>query len=142
MSLFGLLYFCFTVACLFLFRGIPVANIAFGFPLGALIVRRYEKRVYPVVFSDDPFPWLRDLLSMALLSSGFTMLICWLQLVGAMVIVHFGHQGSAAIDWIPLIAPENLPSFRPRLFVMLISPGLQILTTVFGGVFSLLLKHK
>ena len=144
---FGLLYLFFTVVCLFPFHGIPIANIAFGFPLGALIVWRFERLHYHTLFSDSTAPggyhlWLRDLVSWSLISSGITMLICWAQLVGALMVVRYADPGAAAIDLIPLISADTLHSFRSRLFVMLISPGLQILTTAFGGVITMLLRRK
>lgn len=156
-AVFGLLYLFFTVACLFPFHGIPIANIAFGFPLGALIVRRFENLHYQAVFSGDAnesmaqskaaisqyyHQWLRDLVSWSLISSGVTMLICWAQLVGALMVVRYAEPGATVIDWIPLISADTLHSFRSRLFVMLISPGLQILTTAFGGIITLLLRRK
>jgi len=157
MTVIALFYIAFTVIGLRPFKGIPIANIALGFLLGALIIRRFEAKNRLLISQAGEAPnhqaadlvrlyyqnLLRDLVSWAIMAAGVTMVICWTQLIGAILIPRSLQLGPVVADWIFLISPsDSLLEFRTRLFAMLISPGLQILTTVFGGVVAVLFTHK
>jgi hypothetical protein len=137
----ALLYVALTFVGLYPFRGIPILNVALGFPIGALVAWR---TVHPPGAADAAGPgWrgtLRRVLSWALATAGITMLVCWLELAGSLIALHlFGGDGPAR--WLPLGPGRSSPHlFRAQLFAVMISPGLQLLTTVFGGVITLVLR--
>lgn len=151
-------YVAITIAGLFPFRGIPVLNVALGFPLGAAVAYRAGSRVArdrartvhnslpvaPGTCADAPgYTILRDVLFWALATAGITMFVCWVELVGSLMAIKIFGRGTPISAWLPLLPSSILPNqFRAQLFAVIISPGLQILTTAFGGVLTLLLRQS
>jgi len=128
-----LTYIALTLAGLFLFHGIPLVNVAMGFPLGAAAARR----------STGTLPALQAAFAWAMTSAAITMAACWLEFAGLLVVTHyFGPHGHAAL-WLPLRPPTDSPSVaRIILFSAIIAPALQVLTTSFGGLMAVLLGHS
>ena len=131
--LLALLYLLITIAGLFPFRGIPILNVALGFPIGAAVAYRSESQ--PAL--------LRTLVTWALVTAGITMLVCWVELVFSLLTIKFLGPFVASTRWTPLVPSTESPNlFRAQLFAVIISPGLQVLTTVFGGVITLLIAPR
>ena len=141
-----LLYVAVTLIGLFPFNGIPVFNIALGFPVGAAIASRGLKRPAEAdnaADGPDPLarPVMRGVLYWSFATAGITLLICWVQLVITILVLRIVGLGSPLTDWLPLLpSPLNPNLFRAQLFAVILSPGLLVLTTVFGGVLVLLLR--
>ncbi len=133
-----LLYIAATIAGIFFFHGIPILNVALGFLIGALVAYRLGDETPPIAS-------LRKVMTWGLVSAGITILVCWLELLGALVVIRLLGPGVALVDWFPLLpepASENPDLFRAQLFATIVSPALQILTTVFGGVVFLLFTRR
>lgn len=158
-----LLYVAITLIGLFPFHGIPVLNVALGFPLGAAIanreLRRRVRSTPPGTLADDPQTApapgpaaagdpdanprrvMRSVLHWSFATAGITLLVCWIQLVVTILLLRVVGLGSPLVDWLPLLpSPLNPNLFRAQLFAVILSPGLLVLTTVFGGVLTLLLR--
>jgi hypothetical protein len=158
--LLALLYLLITVVGLFPFRGIPVLNVALGFPIGAAIAYRFETRSgdrpegaapgRPAAGNQVQPPGdarrnalLRTLLTWALITAGLTMFVCWAELLYSLLTIKFFGPFVASSRWTPLLPTSESPNlYRAQLFAVIISPGLQILTTVFGGVLAALIGPR
>lgn len=149
-----LIYVALTIAGLYPFYGIPVLNIALGFPLGAVIVYHARHTSRKQAGPDDPGGTadrsvLGSVMSWALATSGMTMVICWLQLAVFLVAIRLIGPLPAILRWIPLVHPSEGHGLFPsnalaslQLFATLLAPGIQVLTTVFGGVVALLIAGR
>lgn len=129
-------YLAVTVAGLFLFRGIPVLNVALGFPIGAAIARRRA--------GHDPAlrETLRAVLAGAITTAALTMLVCWLEIAASLAVLRAA--GPAAIDsrWVPLFPPPaGAELVRMQFFAVITAPSLQVLTTSFGGLIAILMRR-
>jgi hypothetical protein len=158
--LLALLYLLITIVGLFPFRGIPILNVALGFPIGAAVAYRFERRLArapgepkPTAASpghhaggppDAPrYALLRTLLTWALITAGMTMFVCWAELLYSLLTIKFFGPFVASSRWTPLLPTAESPNlYRAQLFAVIISPGLQILTTVFGGVVAVLIGPR
>ncbi|MCK4303126.1 MAG: hypothetical protein KAY24_02710 [Candidatus Eisenbacteria sp.] len=161
------LYLVVTAVGFFLFRGIPILNVALGFPIGAVVAYRYSSHQVDLQSTgemgspgacDPPGSQadrdrisrgppncasLRRVVFWGLVTAGVTMLACWAELAGSLLVLKVFGLGIAPARWFPLLSPPGPSSlFRAHLFAIMISPGLQILTTVFGGVVVLLLRPR
>ena len=147
-----ILYGVLTIAGLFPFYGIPILNIALGFPLGAAAAHFCRKRADRSMGSPLP-EGERELLSSvftwALATSGLTMVICWFQLAAFLITIRILGPAPEILRWIPLVHPTQTFGLFPshsfaniQLFAILLAPGIQVLTTVFGGVVGILLLGK
>lgn len=138
-----LLYVAITILGLFPFHGIPILNIALGFPVGAVIAERRIKSPVSAATSlpDTSFRTvMRAVLYWSLATAGVTLLVCWSQLVLTILLLRVVGLGSPLTDWLPLLPSPLQPNlFRAQLFAVILSPALLVLTTVFGGVLTLLI---
>jgi len=139
-----LLYAAITIIGLFPFHGIPVLNVALGFPVGAAVADRRFKRApstagtLPDVSARSV---MRSVLYWAFATAGVTLLVCWTQLVLTIVLLRAIGLGSPLSDWLPLLPSPFHPNlFRAQLFAVILSPALLVLTTVFGGVLAVLMR--
>lgn len=166
-----ILYGALTVAGLFPFYGIPILNVALGFPLGAWVAyhaqRSQRRATGPRATpgrgpSADPAQdadagearaaertVLRTVLTWSLTTSGLTMILCWFQLVLFLLTIRFIGPAPEILRWIPLVHPSQGFGLFPsqsfanvQLFAILLAPGIQVLTTVFGGVVGILLLGR
>lgn len=141
-----LLYVAVTLIGLFPFHGIPILNVALGFPVGAAIASRGLKRLdAPVPGSEGLDPRsrrvMRGVLYWSFATAGVTLLVCWTQLVITILVLRLGGLASPVAGWLPLLPSPLHPNlFRAQLFAVILAPGLLVLTTVFGGVIVLLLR--
>jgi hypothetical protein len=121
------LYVALDVVCIGAGMGVPVFCILFGFLVGWVIVGRVTLRTH------EPREVLRTLLKQAALISLVTfvgMLLVW----GWSIPVLFGPEADLENFGHPMILYEPWPSLLGWLVLMIvISPILQLLTTVFGG---------
>ncbi len=135
----AILYVVVSIIGLFLFRGIPVLNVALGFPVGAVVAyraARADERVGQELWG----PSMRTVIAWALGTAGITVLICWFELVGSLLLAKIFGPGLPLVQLLPFTHHPGVPYFfRAQLFAVIVSPGLQILTTVFGGVMTLIL---
>ncbi|MBM3318004.1 MAG: hypothetical protein FJY75_09150 [Candidatus Eisenbacteria bacterium] len=133
---FLLAYPALTIAGLFAFRGIPVLNIALGFPLGAVVaLRRAEAGRNPGA--------LRDVLWWASFTAAITMLLCWLELAMALAVLKAAGGPAIGWRWIPLLPPPASSELvRLQFFAVVIAPLIQVLTTSFGGMLALVLRSQ
>jgi hypothetical protein len=126
-------YIVLTVAGLFVFRGIPILNVALGFPLGAAAARR----------AGGTLPALQATLAWAMTGAAITMAACWLELAGLLFVAQHWGPFSAAALWVPLQPPPDATSIsRVVLYAVIIAPALQVLTTAFGGLITVLLTQQ
>jgi len=144
-----IIFYCaLTIAGLFLFRGVPVLNVAFGFPFGAWIamrsIGRPERETNPAVAGGSPsLNALRAALWWALVTAAMTVIFCWIELGAMLLSVHF--RGAAGLEshLIPLLPPpDGGPLSRTLFFAIVTSPAVQVLTTAFGGLIAVLLRQN
>jgi hypothetical protein len=118
--------------CVGMGMGVPIFCILFGFLVGWYMVRRL------VAAGADLPRMLNRVFFQALATSAYTfvvMAVLWGPTVGKL----FGPAADLANFGIPLILYEPLPSFIGWLMLMIvISPFLQLLTTLFGAHLTLL----
>jgi hypothetical protein len=152
-----ILYLVLTVAGLFLFHGIPVFNVAAGFPVGAaaawLALARKggpgdgepgadppEALPGPVAArGSDLLEALKAAISWAMISSAATVVLCWVQLGAMLAVSRFWGPYSPAARWVPLLPPPAVPAVSRMLFFAVITaPALQMLSTAFGGLITVL----
>lgn len=116
--------------------GVPIFNILFGFGVGWIYVILYIPSQNHTALN------LRTILCVSVLTAGFTLLVMgviWLPTLRMLAetetdLANFG---------IPMILYQPLPSFIGWIVLMVvISPFLQMLTTVFGGVMALVFSPK
>ena len=114
--------------CTGLGMGVPFFNILFGLPVGWWLARRLGEKPQTL------HTLLGDLLKYAALTAGFTLLvmaIIWLPALKWL----FDPSRDVANFGMPLILFEPLASFIGwQVLMVLISPFLQFLMTVFGAV--------
>jgi hypothetical protein len=129
-------YLAVTVAGLFLFRGIPVLNVALGFPLGAAVAQRRVAR------DADASMTLRAVLAGSITMAALTMLVCWLEIVASLSVLRAAGPDAMALRWVPLFPPPAAAQLvRLQFFAVITAPSLQVLTTCFGGVVAILMRH-
>jgi hypothetical protein len=117
-------YLLLTLAGLYLFRGVPLLNVALGFPLGAWIAWRRE-----------PSPAaLRALLAWGLALAAGTVAIGWLEVALAYASLRVPELFGGLVPWLPLSPHASAAESRAIVFALAAAPALQVLTTVFGGV--------
>lgn len=139
MIFLALFYLLVTILGLYPFRGIPIVNIALGFPIGAIIAQRTFTG-NPVALSDREI--LRAVFSWAMITAGITLLVCWIDLIGALILVRQLGPGLGIERWFPLLpSPASVGLFRAQLFAVIVSPALQVLTTVFGGALAIMFRR-
>lgn len=120
------------MVCIGMGMGLPIFCILFGFPLGWFVVKYITLRTtsIPQVF--------RKVLLYATITASVTllgMIIIW----GPTVSILFEPGGDLANTGVPMILYEPMPSFIGWIVLMiLISPVLQLLTTLFGSHLALL----
>jgi len=136
-------YLVLTIVGLFVFQGIPVFNVAAGFPVGAAIAWRALKRERAVEQDGGPWAALQTAFWWALTSSAATVLLCWIQLGAMMLVIRWTGPYSSAAGWIPLLPmPQSGPVARMVFFTVVTAPALQMLSTSFGAVIAVLLFHR
>ncbi|MFZ0533120.1 MAG: hypothetical protein WAM09_08055 [Anaerolineales bacterium] len=120
------------VVCIGMGMGLPIFCILFGFPVGWFVVKYITARTtsIPQVF--------RKVLWYATITASVTllgMIIIW----GPTVSILFEPGRDLANTGVPMILYEPMPSFIGWIVLMiLISPVLQLLTTLFGSHLALL----
>jgi hypothetical protein len=120
------------VVCIGMGMGLPIFCILFGFPVGWFVVKYITARTtsIPQVF--------RKVLLYATITAFVTllgMIIIW----GPTVSILFEPGRDLANTGVPMILYEPMPSFIGWIVLMiLISPVLQLLTTMFGSYLALL----
>ena len=128
LAIFGLV----DIICMGLGMGVPIFCILLGLPVGWYIARRITLRPF------DARRTLNKMLLGAALTSAFTfvgMALLW----GHSVVMLFDPSADLANFGIPLILYEPLASFIGWLVLMIvISPFLQFLMTLFGSHLTLL----
>ncbi|MCK4414166.1 MAG: hypothetical protein KAY32_11525 [Candidatus Eisenbacteria sp.] len=126
-------YAVLTLAGLFLFRGIPVLNVALGFLVGAAVARR----------AGAALPALHAALWWAFTTAAITMAASWIELAGLLLVTHYWGPYSTAAGWVPLLPPPDSPNVsRIILFSVIVAPALQVLTTGFGGLVAVVIGHS
>jgi hypothetical protein len=129
-------YLVVTVAGLYLFRGIPVLNVALGFPLGAAVARRRVAR------DEGTRATLRAVLADSITMAALTMLVCWVEIVASLSILRAAGPDTIALRWVPLFPPPAAAQLvRLQFFAVITAPSLQVLTTCFGGVMAILMRR-
>ena len=118
--------------CVGMGMGVPIFCILLGFPVGWFIVEY-------ITISTTSLPQVyRRVLVYALLTSAVTLLmmvVIW----GPAVSILFDSNKDIANFGIPMILYEPLASFVGWMVLMiLISPFLQLLTTIFGSYLALM----
>ncbi len=150
-----ILYLALTVAGLFIFKGIPILNVALGFPVGAIVAwHALHPRPVPCIpgcIAEAPHapadpsaapPFLRELLLWSLATSAATLVACGLEVGAALMVSAVYGGGGSLLHWLPILSPlEASGPARVLLLAALIAPALQVLTTVFGGVLVLALAR-
>jgi hypothetical protein len=141
----GIAYVGLTIAGLYLFRGVPILNIALGFPIGAWIAAHHESwagaETAAPAGSIRPRV-LRILLSWSVSLAAVTIAASWIELLVSVVSVRFpGYLGTIS-RWLPLSTYESPNVFRALIFAIAAAPALQVLTTVFGGILVLALARE
>ena len=120
------------LVCVGMGMGVPIFCIAFGLPVGWYIARRIT--THPL----DTKQMLRKMLVGAALTSAFTfvgMALLW----GRCIVMLFDPNADLANFGIPQVLYEPRASFIGWLALMiLISPFLQLLTTLFASHLTLL----
>ncbi len=112
--------------------GVPFFCILLGFPLGWYIVRSITLNSLPVQSV------LRRVLVFSLVAAAFTLLVM-LVIWAPVATFLFDPTRDLANIGIPMILYEPLPSFIGWIVLMiLISPFLQLLTTLFSSYLTLL----
>lgn len=128
------IYAALDVVCIGMGMGVPIFCIVLGFPVGWYVARawRYSGLGLPDV--------LKRSLLYASVTSGFTFL-CMAAIWGRCLSMLFDPTADLANFGIPMILYEPIASFIGWLVLMiLISPFLQLLTTLFGSHVTLLLQ--
>ncbi len=138
-----LLYVAVTILGLFPFHGIPILNIALGFPIGAAIAHRglgdEGGGGHKDAGADRGRAVMRRVFYGSLATAGVTLLICWIQLVVSILVLRVLGLGSPLASLLPLLPSPIHPNlFRAQLFAVILAPALLVLTTVFGGVLTLI----
>jgi hypothetical protein len=122
----------FDIACVGIGMGVPIFCILFGLPVGWYIARRITIRPF------DAKQMLSKVLLGAALTSAFTfvgMALLW----GPWIAMLFDPAADLAKLGAPLILYEPVASFIGWLVLMIvISPFLQLLMTLFGSHLTLL----
>ena len=127
-----LIFVFLDMLCIGMGMGVPIFCILFGFPVGWFTVKYVTSTVtsLPLVF--------RRVLNDALLTSAVTfigMLVIW----GPTFTYLFDPGKDLANFGIPMILYEPLASFIGwQVLMVLISPFLQLLTTLFGSYLAIL----
>ena len=144
-SLLGIAYVGLTIAGLYLFRGVPILNIALGFPIGAWIAAHHEAHseaeTTAAAGSIRPKA-LRVLLGWAVSLAAVTIAASWIELLVSVVSVRFSGYLGMISRWLPLSTYESPKAFRALIFAIAAAPALQVLTTVFGGFLVLALSRE
>lgn len=129
-------YIIIDLICVAMGMGVPFFNILLGFPLGLFLVRKL------VTNKAEALEMLQKIFIYSLLTSSFTFLVMaalWLPTVKLLFdpakdIANFGE---------PQILYTPVASFIGWIILMvLISPFLQLLTTIFAAYLSLLIQKK
>ena len=127
-------YLLVDIICAAAGMGVPIFCILLGFPLGWLLTKRI------ILPTADLAPSLRKLLKLSLLSSGFTfllMLLIW----GSAILLLFDNSSDFQNFGHPMILFDPKLSFIGWLILMIIiSPFLQLLTTIFASFITLLTR--
>jgi hypothetical protein len=133
---FWLLYAIADIICTGMGMGVPIFCILLGFPVGYILARR------AIASSDNDLIRLRGAMYYAVLTAGLTMLgmvLLW----GRFVTLLFEPTFDFANFGIPMILYGPKASFIGWLILMIIiSPFLQFLMTLFGAHLTLLLKRQ
>ena len=131
-----LLYIVIDIVCVGMGMGVPIFNILFGFIVGWYLIKW---------ISISALDWevvLHRLLVYAFITAVVTfvgMALLW----GSSAKLLFDPQADIARFGIPFLLYEPRASLVGWLFLMiLISPFLQMLTTVFAGNLTLLILHR
>lgn len=131
-----IIYIVADIMCAGAGMGVPIFCIILGFPLGWYITKRVTASV------EQPFQKYREIFRLSLFAAGFTflmMVIVWTAAVLINVeswsdIRNFGH---------PDILFEPKASFIGWLILMvIISPFLQLLTTIFAAFLTLIRNER
>ena len=122
--------------CVGLGMGVPIFNILFGFVVGWYIVRMVTTA------TED----IREILSKILLYAIVTSIVTFVEMAliwGLCIPMLFDPNANLATFGIPQILYTPKPSFIGWLVLMIvISPFLQLLTTMFGAQVMLLYRLK
>jgi hypothetical protein len=127
-----IIFVALDIFCIGMGMGLPIFCILLGFPVGWLIVEY-------ITTNTNSLPQVhRRVLVYALLTSAVTLLmmvVIW----GPTVAILFDSNKDIANFGIPMILYEPLASFVGWMVLMiLISPFLQLLTTIFGSYLALM----
>jgi len=125
------LYVLADTLCAGVGMGVPIFNIGFGFVVGWLSVGRARAQ------TPDLRAVLRKALHYALVTSAWTLLLMWV-IWGPFTLKLFDPSADLTKTGIPLILYNPMASFIGwQVLMMLISPFLQLLTTVFAATLRL-----
>jgi|WetSurMetagenome_2_1015567.scaffolds.fasta_scaffold102176_3 hypothetical protein len=131
-----ILYIIIDVVCTGMGMGVPVFNIALGFPAGWFIIRKFSADLKGMNYI------LQKLLAGAFLTSCVTlvgMILIWGWSIGIL----FGSDAEIVNFGLPMIMYTPRASLIGWLILMIvISPFLQLLTTLFAGNLTLVIINK
>jgi hypothetical protein len=144
-SLLGIAYVGLTIAGLYLFRGVPILNVALGFPIGAWIAAHHQS--HPEAETTAPTGSIRPralrvLLGWSVSLAAVTIAASWIELLVSVISVRFPVYLGTISRWLPLSTYEAPNAFRALIFAIAAAPALQVLTTVFGGILLLALTPE
>jgi len=144
-SLLGIAYVGLTIAGLYLFRGVPILNVALGFPIGAWIAahRPAHSETDGTAPAGSIRPSaLRALLGWAVSLAAVTIAASWIELLVSVISVRFPGYLGLISRWLPLSTYDSPNVFRALIFAIAAAPALQVLTTAFGGILVLALSRE
>ena len=122
-------YLAIDLICVGMGMGVPIFNILLGFPLGWFLARK---------FTDE-----RRIFKYSILTSLFTLLVMAVIWLLSMLLYFFNPTKDIANFGIPLILFTPIASFWGWLVLMVvISPFLQLLTTIFSVYLTHLQKRS
>jgi len=131
-----ILYIVIDIICMGMCMGVPIFCILLGFPLGWYITQRVS------VSTEELYQKYYKIFRLSLFAAIFTiiiMLIVW----GSAILINI-HSSSDIQDFgHPYILYDPITSFIGWLILMIIiSPFLQLLTTIFGAYMTLISNEK
>ena len=131
-------YIVIDLLCVGMGMGVPFFNILLGFPLGWFLVRKLVSDKVEI------FETLRKIFNYSLLTSAFTFLVMAALWLPTSLTYLFDPTKDIANFGEPQLLFTPVASFFGWLVLMvLISPFLQLLTTIFAAYLTILLqKHR
>jgi len=129
-------YILIDILCMGMAMGVPIFCILLGFPLGWYITQRVS------VSTEQHYQKYYQIFKYSLLTVIFTfilMLVVW----GSAILIHIQSSSDIQNFGHPYILYDPKTSFIGWLILMIIiSPFLQLLTTIFGAFITLIRNEK